>query len=169
MKGREKNMKSNTIYPPMSEREISGAAISREAATQGMVLLKNINGVLPLKGRGKIALFGNGAARTIRGGTGSGDPFNGGLSGGGDQDVDQSLRYHINILNAMETEGFEIVNREQQMAWARCYDLAKEMKDQVMSVFAFPEEPLTTEKLEEYAKKKQKLLFVSFREIPVRK
>ena len=58
-------MKSNTIYPPMSEREISGAAISREAATQGMVLLKNINGVLPLKGRGKIALFGNGAARTI--------------------------------------------------------------------------------------------------------
>ena len=53
-------MKSNTIYPPMSEREISGAAISREAATQGMVLLKNINGVLPLKGRGKIALFGNG-------------------------------------------------------------------------------------------------------------
>ena len=68
-------MKSNTIYPPMSEREISGAAISREAATQGMVLLKNINGVLPLKGRGKIALFGNGAARTIRGGTGSGDPF----------------------------------------------------------------------------------------------
>lgn len=92
-------------------------------------------------------MFGNGAARTIRGGTGSGDPFNGGLSGGGDQDVDQSLRYHINILNAMETEGFEIVNREQQMAWARCYDLAKrEMKDQVMSVFAFPEEPLTTEK-----------------------
>lgn len=52
-------MKSNTIYPPMSKREISGAAISREAATQGMVLLKNINGVLPLKGRGKIALFGN--------------------------------------------------------------------------------------------------------------
>ena len=32
--------------------------------------------------------------------------------------MDQSLRYHINILNAMETEGFEIVNREQQMAWA---------------------------------------------------
>ena len=64
--------------------------------------------------------------------------FNGGLSGGGDQDVDQSLRYHINILNAMETEGFEIVNREQQMAWARCYDLAKrEMKDQVMSVLRF--------------------------------
>lgn len=106
-------------------------------------------------------MFGNGAARTIRGGTGSGDPFNGGLSGGGDQDVDQSLRYHINILNAMETEGFEIVNRKQQMAWARCYDLAKrEMKDQVMSVFAFPEEPLTTEKLEEYAKETETAICV---------
>ena len=106
-------------------------------------------------------MFGNGAARTIRGGTGSGDPFNGGLSGGGDQDVDQSLRYHINILNAMETEGFEIVNREQQMACTRCYDLTKrEMKDQVMSVFAFPEEPLTTEKLEEYAKETETAICV---------
>ena len=126
MKGREKIMKSNTIYPPMSEREISGADNIERSGDAGNGTFKNINGVLPLKGRGKIALFGNGAARTIRGGTGSGDPFNGGLSGGGDQDVDQSLRYHINILNAMETEGFEIVNREQQMAWARCYDLAKE-------------------------------------------
>ena len=153
-------MKSNTIYPPMSEREISGAAISREAATQGMVLLKNINGVLPLKGRGKIALFGNGAARTIRGGTGSGDPFNGGLSGGGDQDVDQSLRYHINILNAMETEGFEIVNREQQMAWARCYDLAKrEMKDQVMSVLRSGG-TADNRKLEEYAKETETAICV---------
>ena len=55
------------------------------------------------------------------------------------------------------------------MAWARCYDLAKrEMKDQVMSVFAFPEEPLTTRKNWKNMQKKQKLLFVSFREIPVR-
>ena len=41
------------------------------------------------------------------------------------------------------------------------------MKDQVMSVFAFPEEPLTTENWKNM-QKKQKLLFVSFREIPVR-
>ena len=90
-------MKSNTIYPPMSEREISGAAISREAATQGMVLLKNINGVLPLKGRGKIDLFGNGAARTIRGGTGSGDPFNGGLSGVSHNNFDMKKNMGIGL------------------------------------------------------------------------
>ena len=59
MKGREKIMKSNTIYPPMSEREISGAAISREAATQGMVLLKKHKWGSSVKGQGKIALFGN--------------------------------------------------------------------------------------------------------------
>ena len=71
------------VFPPMSEREIRGAEISRYAAAEGMVLLKNDNAVLPLAPGQTVALFGNGAARTVRGGTGSGDPFNGGLSGGG--------------------------------------------------------------------------------------
>ena len=87
------------INPPVSERELRNAKIACHAATQGMVLLKNDNQALPLAA-GKIALFGNGAARTIRGGSGSGDPFNGGLSGGGAADVDQSPRYHINLLDA---------------------------------------------------------------------
>ena len=37
-----------------------------------MVLLEN-DGVLPLKNAGKIALYGNGARGTVKGGTGSGD------------------------------------------------------------------------------------------------
>lgn len=37
-----------------------------------MVLLKN-EGILPLKEGTKIALYGVGASRTIKGGTGSGD------------------------------------------------------------------------------------------------
>ena len=61
------------------------------------------------------------------------------------------------------------MNREQQMAWARCYDLAKrEMKDQVMSVFAFSGGTADNRKNWKNMQKKQKLLFVSFREIPVR-
>ena len=52
-----------------------------------MVLLENKDQTLPIK-ENTIALFGNGAVRTVRGGTGSGDPFNGGLSGGGDALVD---------------------------------------------------------------------------------
>ena len=71
----------------MSERERENAEIAYQTAAAGMVLLEN-NGVLPLKEKGKIALFGTGAVRTVRGGTGSGDPFNGGLSGGGNVFVD---------------------------------------------------------------------------------
>ena len=109
-------------------------------------------------------MFGNGAARNNPRRNGIGRSFlTAVFPAVVIRDVDQSLRYHINILNAMETEGFEIVNREQQMAWARCYDLAKrEMKDQVMSVFAFPEEPLTTEKLEEYAKRNRNCYLCHF-------
>lgn len=59
--------------PDVSEREIRNQARSRRIAAEGMVLLEN-NGLLPLtlKGR-RIALYGNGARRTVKGGTGSGD------------------------------------------------------------------------------------------------
>lgn len=49
------------------------AKISRRAATEGMVLLKNNQGTLPLSTDTKIALFGNGQIETIKGGTGSCD------------------------------------------------------------------------------------------------
>lgn len=48
-------------------------ALAREAAGEGMVLLKNINGALPLKKGEKIALFGKATIEYIKGGGGSGD------------------------------------------------------------------------------------------------
>ena len=124
---------------PMSERELRNAEISYRSAMAGMVLLEN-NGALPIQKTGQIALYGIGAVRTVRGGTGSGDPFNGGLSGGGDIHVDQSPRYHIHILDAFLAGGYEVVNEEELRGLAERYDRAKErQQDQVMQTFAFPE------------------------------
>ena len=47
--------------------------LSRKAATEGMVLLKNENTALPLKRGEKVALFGKATIEYIKGGGGSGD------------------------------------------------------------------------------------------------
>ncbi len=49
------------------------ADVSREAAAQGMVLLKNESKSLPLAEGKKLALFGNASFELVTGGTGSGD------------------------------------------------------------------------------------------------
>lgn len=51
----------------------ANAKIAREAATEGMVLLKNEKEALPLKAGSRLALFGNSAYEMVTGGTGSGD------------------------------------------------------------------------------------------------
>ncbi len=50
-------------------------ALSRKAASEGMVLLKNENNILPLKKGTKVALFGVGAVDYTKGGGGSGDVY----------------------------------------------------------------------------------------------
>jgi len=75
----------------MTQREILHAAISRSAAAQGMVLLKNEGQALPLipgegKDKVKIAVFGLGQVMTVKGGTGSGEVNN---------------RYNVSILEGL--------------------------------------------------------------------
>ena len=55
------------------EYEKIHARISRKAAAEGIVLLKNEDQLLPVRKGSRIALFGAGASRTVKGGTGSGD------------------------------------------------------------------------------------------------
>ena len=48
-------------------------ALSRKAAGEGMVLLKNQDKTLPLKKGSRVALFGKGSVDYVKGGGGSGD------------------------------------------------------------------------------------------------
>ncbi|WP_130837326.1 glycoside hydrolase family 3 protein [Lachnoclostridium sp. Marseille-P6806] len=135
----------------MSEREIRCADLAYCAAAEGMVLLEN-NGALPIEQSGKAALFGLGAVRTVRSGTGSGDPFNGGLSGGGRVDVDQSPRYHIHILDAFVAAGYEVTTERFLRRQAEPYDDAKSQLRPGMGTFFFPEPAVTEEMLREGGK-----------------
>ena len=50
-------------------------ALSKKAAAEGMVLLKNENSILPLGEGSRVALFGKGSLDYVKGGGGSGDVF----------------------------------------------------------------------------------------------
>lgn len=81
----------------MSENGRNAVDIVRSVAPEGVVLLEN-NGILPLsENQKKIALYGAGALLTMKGGTGSGD-------------VD--VEHVVNILEALETEGFTITTKD---------------------------------------------------------
>ena len=148
------------VYPPLSERELNGAKIAKKAAKEGMVLLDNHENILPLT-PGPICLFGNGAVRTIRGGTGSGDPFNGGLLGGGDVNVDLSPRYHIQLIPALKKLGFSIANEEYLKEIGKRYDAAyRNQTERVMSTFVYPEEALSEKNVRQMAEDIQTAILV---------
>ncbi len=99
---------ANKIYatrnPDITPREIDHMALSRSLAGECVVLLEN-DGTLPLEGKGKLALFGNGARQTIRGGTGSGDV---------------NTRSDVNIERGLEEAGFTVTTK----AWLDRQDAA---------------------------------------------
>jgi len=89
----EKNILAGS-NPEISEREKTHGLLARNAAAEGIVLLRN-EGVLPLTDK-KIALFGTGARMTIKGGTGSGDT---------------RIRKAVSIEEGLEASGFSIVSK----------------------------------------------------------
>ena len=78
----------------VSQRESDNREVAYQAACEGIVLLQN-DGALPLKSK-KIALFGSGAAMTVKGGSGSGEV---------------NERHSVSILEGMEELGFEITTK----------------------------------------------------------
>ena len=98
-------------YVTASEEHI---ALSRRAATEGMVLLKNNNNVLPLKQGERIAIFGQAALNYIKGGSGSGDVY---------------CRYVRNVFDAFdlkEKEGKVIICGDTRKLYERHTDKEKQ-------------------------------------------
>lgn len=105
-------MKLLTKASPNSEvtqRELNNRRIAYRAALEGIVLLEN-DGSLPMK-TCNIALYGAGAAMTIKGGTGSGEVNN---------------RRNISIMEGMENAGFTITTKKWIEDYSRIHNEGKE-------------------------------------------
>ena len=75
----------------VSDRERENLQVAYQAACEGIVLLKN-DGALPFTTK-TVALYGPGAARTIKGGTGSGEV---------------NERHSVSILEGLRSRGFTV-------------------------------------------------------------
>ena len=86
-----------TTDPEPGALELANAALSKTAATEGMVLLENHDGALPMATSGNVAIFGVGAYWTVKGGTGSGAVNN---------------RYTINVRQGFENAGYTVTTSD---------------------------------------------------------
>src|SRR4051812_36610423 len=86
-----------TTDPNPSPLELANAALSRTSATEGMVLLENRDRALPMARSGNVAVFGVGAYKTVKGGTGSGDVYN---------------RYTVTVRQGLENAGYHITTSD---------------------------------------------------------
>ena len=104
-------VKGENGVPGMSDLELKNAAVARRAAAEGMVLMENKGGILPLAAGAKIALYGGGALYTIKGGTGSGAVNN---------------RYNVSIAEGLRDAGILLADEDWLTDYAKRYEAAKE-------------------------------------------
>lgn len=95
-------VRSGNLDKKPSQRELLHKNFARKAAAEAIVLLKNEE-LLPLDSSWPIALLGNGARKTVKGGIGSGDVNN---------------RENISIYTGLKEAGVTIVSE----AWLTDYD-----------------------------------------------
>ena len=90
--------------PDVPPSEQAHSDFVRAIAGECMVLLEN-DGTLPLSGPQKVALYGNGARATIKGGTGSGEV---------------NSRYSVSVEQGLEEAGFTVTTKD----WLAAQDQA---------------------------------------------
>ena len=104
----------------ISDYEIQNRRVAREAAAEGMVLLENCEHILPLQPGSKVALYGSGAVKTIKGGSGSGDV---------------NERETISIWTGMKNAGYEIVNEDWLSEYKCLYEIEKKAwRDRILEI-----------------------------------
>lgn len=81
--------------PEPNQRELDNLQVAYQAACEAVVLLKN-DGALPFRTK-KTALYGAGAIKTIKGGTGSGEV---------------NERHSVTVLEGLKNRGFEITTQK---------------------------------------------------------
>lgn len=104
----------------ISDYEIQNRRVAREAVAEGMVLLENCEHILPLQPGSKVALYGSGAVKTIKGGSGSGDV---------------NERETISIWTGMKNAGYEIVNEDWLSEYKCLYEIEKKAwRDRILEI-----------------------------------
>lgn len=127
---------SGTKNPEPSARELAHAKLARDAAAEGMVLLKNED-LLPLNTADPVALFGGGAVITIKGGTGSGDVNN---------------RENISVYKGLKDAGVSITSENWISDYNRRYtDARNTWKEKILCDAEKTENPFDAYALNPFA------------------
>ena len=90
-----------------NQRETENLEVAYRAACEAVVLLKN-DGTLPLKNK-KVAVYGAGAIKTIKGGTGSGEV---------------NERHSVTVLEGLRNRNFDIASEKWISDYESGYDAA---------------------------------------------
>ncbi|MBY8099515.1 glycoside hydrolase family 3 C-terminal domain-containing protein [Vibrio fluvialis] len=100
------------------------AELARQAAADGMILLKNTDAALPLASGSRVATFGTTQINTLKGGTGSGDV---------------NAAYIVDIASALG-EKF-VVNANLTSYYSDYFDANKQETESLLGGYDFCEEP----------------------------
>ncbi len=103
MKLKERPKFTGTTSTEVQPYETAHRAVSRKAAANSITLLKNEDHLLPIFTDTPIALYGAGAGRTIKGGTGS---------------ADMNERYSVSVYDGLKEAGYTITTED----WIEDYD-----------------------------------------------